>query len=534
MTQAAPAPSEAEIIAALTAENRALRELVEELRRSVSWFTRHVFGEKSEKLVLPEGQTQEDLLALLGQELPAPPAPETETITYERRKRKKSRDDAVTDEGLRFDEDVPMETILLPLSPEAQAIPEDRREVIGEKVTYRLAQRPTSHVILKYIRSVIRDREDRPEDGKKVKLFTAPAPANVLERSCADVSFLAGMLVDKFTYHLPLYRQHQRLLNNGITLARSTLTVQAGQAIDLLAPISDAQYKALLLNRVLAMDETPIKAGRKAPGKMRRGQLWPIYGEDDEVVFLYTDSRKHSHVRKILGDRFKGVLLSDGYDGYARYAEKMSGVTLANCWAHARRPFEGALKAEPEAAAKALKLIGLLYAHEERIREKELSGPEKLAYRTDHSLPVMKAFWEWCEGQCRRHDLVPTNPLSKALKYAMERKGPLQVFLSDPDVAIDTNHLERMAARPIAMGRKNWLFCSTEVGARRVAVIQSLLVTCRLQGVDPYVYLVDVLQRVGKHPARDVIDLTPRIWKEKFGHDPLKSDLDRVRSSTLG
>ena len=378
MTQAAPAPSEAEIIAALTAENRALRELVEELRRSVSWFTRHVFGEKSEKLVLPEGQTQEDLLALLGQELPAPPAPETETITYERRKRKKSRDDAVTDEGLRFDEDVPMETILLPLSPEAQAIPEDRREVIGEKVTYRLAQRPTSHVILKYIRSVIRDREDRPEDGKKVKLFTAPAPANVLERSCADVSFLAGMLVDKFTYHLPLYRQHQRLLNNGITLARSTLTVQAGQAIDLLAPISDAQYKALLLNRVLAMDETPIKAGRKAPGKMRRGQLWPIYGEDDEVVFLYTDSRKHSHVRKILGDRFKGVLLSDGYEGYARYAEKMSGVTLANCWAHARRPFEGALKAEPEAAAKALKLIGLLYAHEERIREKELSGPEKL------------------------------------------------------------------------------------------------------------------------------------------------------------
>ena len=334
MTQAAPAPSEAEIIAALTAENRALKEVVEELRRSVAWFTRHVFGEKSEKLILPEGQTQEDLLSLLGQALPAPPAPETETITYERGKRKKSRHDAVTDGGIRFDDTVPVETIILPLTPEAQAIPEDRREVVGEKVTYRLAQHPASHVILKYVRPVIKDRADQPDDGKKVKLFTAPAPANVLERSCADVSFLAGMLVDKFTYHLPLYRQHQRLLNNGITLARSTLTVQVSQAIDLLAPISDAQYKALLLNRVLAMDETPIKAGRKSRGKMRRGQLWPIYGENDEVVFLYTDSRKHSHVEKILGDLFKGVLLSDGYEGYARYAEKMSAVTLANCWAN--------------------------------------------------------------------------------------------------------------------------------------------------------------------------------------------------------
>ncbi len=103
------------------------------------------------------------------------------------------------------------------------------------------------------------------------------------------------------------------------------------------------------------MDETPIKAGRKARGKMRQGQLWPIYGENDEVVFRYTDSWKHAHVREILGDRFRGTLLSDGYDGYARYAEMMDGVTHANCWAHTRRPFESALDAEPEAAGQALK-----------------------------------------------------------------------------------------------------------------------------------------------------------------------------------
>ena len=183
-----------------------------------------------------------------------------------------------------------------------------------------------------------------------------------------------------------------------------------------------------------------------------------------------------------------------------------------------------------DAADQALALIGLLYAHEKEIRKEELSGKKKLDYRTRHSLPVVKAFWEWCDRQCRRHDLLPSSPLTRALKYAMERKVPLQVFLSDPDVPLDTNHVERVV-RPIAMGRKNWMFCWSEVGANRLAVIQSLLVTCRLHGIDPYVYLVDVFQRVGRHPAKEVADLTPRIWKDKFGHDPLKSDLDRIRAA---
>ena len=124
--------------------------------------------------------------------------------------------------------------------------------------------------------------------------------------------------------------------------------------------------------------------------------------------------------------------------------------------------------------------------------------------------------------------LVPSNPLAKALKYALERVAELQVFLSDPDVPIDTNHLER-ALRPIPMGRKNWLFCWSEVGARHVGVIQSLMTTCRLHDVNPYTYLVDVLQRVSDHPASQVELLTPRLWKEAFGDAPLQSDIDHVR-----
>ena len=123
---------------------------------------------------------------------------------------------------------------------------------------------------------------------------------------------------------------------------------------------------------------------------------------------------------------------------------------------------------------------------------------------------------------------MPSNPLTKALKYALARVDSLKVFLGDPDVPIDTNHLER-ALRPIPMGRKNYLFCWTELGAKQVGIIQSLLVTCKLQDINPYTYMVDVLQRISQHPASQVIELTPRVWKEKFAGNPLLSDLERLR-----
>ncbi len=217
-------------------------------------------------------------------------------------------------------------------------------------------------------------------------------------------------------------------------------------------------------------------------------------------------------------------LVGDGYPAYTAYAEQKAGVTHAECWAHCRRGFERAQEAEPSASAEALTLIGALYRHEQIIRERQLEGDRKLAYRNEHSEPIVKAFWGWCDDQCHRPDLLPSNPLAKALKYAKARHTSLQVFLSDPDVPIDTNHLER-GLRPIPMGKKNYLFAWTEIGAKRIGLIQSLLVTCRLQGVDPYTYLVDVLQRISEHPASQVVDLTPRVWKTKFSHNPMKSDL---------
>ena len=355
-------------------------------------------------------------------------------------------------------------------------------------------------------------------------ILTPPAPANVLERSVGDVSFLAGMLVDKFAYHLPLYRQHQRLRDSGIELSRSTLIGWTSRAIDLLAPITAAQSAHVLNSRVLAMDETSIKAGREAKGKMRTGWLWPVYGDSDEVVFHYAPSRAHRHVHAFLGE-FCGTLLTDGYEAYAAYAGQRPGEVLhAQCWSRTRRGFERANDSDPEAAAEALAMIGAMYGHEKQLRAEGLSGDDKRAYRHTHTRPVVETFWLWCDARCHRTELLAKSPLAKALNYALQRRTALEVFLQDPEVSIDTNHLER-ALRPIAMGKRNWLFASTEVGAQRVGIIQSLLATCRLHAVDPYTYLVDVLQRISVHPHKHVIELTPRHWKSLFADNPLRSDL---------
>jgi transposase len=504
-------------LAALRAENVALKATLAQAIQQLEWFKRQLFGRKSERYQpLDPAPGQGNLLADLATALAAQEAP-TETLSYTRRKAKE-RGAAVLDSGLRFDATVPVEVIELP-APQLQGPEAEAFEVIGEKVTHRLAQRPGSYVILEYHRPVLKRRDTE-------QLTTTPAPANVLERSIADVSFLVGMLIDKFLYHLPLYRQHQRLLQSGIQLSRMTLGILAARAIDLLEPIYQAQLEHIREGRVVTVDETPIKAGRSAPGKMRTAYFWPVYGEDHEICFPYASNRHFDNLKAILGAKFTGILQSDGYAAYARFSERTQDVTHAECWAHTRRHFERALEAEPQAAGEALRRIRELYAIEQTIRGRGLEGAEKLALRTEQSAPKVQDFWRWCDEQCQRLDLVPTNPLSKALVYARERIEALQVFLSDPDVAIDTNHIER-ALRPIPMGKKNYLFAWTELGARHIGIIQSLIVTCRLQGISPVVYLTDVLQRVSQQPARDVIDLTPRQWKVLFADNPLRSDLDR-------
>ena len=489
-------------------------------KQQLEWFKRQIFGQKSEKRVAPPPPGQMHL-----GELPIPEAhPDAPGQKVAGHTRRLPRTDFAQDKdesSLFFDEArVPVETIAV-ANPEVEGLATDAYEVIGEKVSHRLAQRPGSYVILKYVRPVIKRRDTQT-------IHCPAAPAGVIEGSRADVSFIAGLLLDKFAWHLPLYRQHQRLEDAGIRVSRAWLTQLGAKGCALLDPIYEAQLASIRASRIKAMDETPIKAGRSGPGKMKGGYFWPVYGERDEVCFPFFASRAHAHVETVLGldPVERGVLLSDGYGAYDAYAKK-TGIIHAHCWTHCRREFINAENVEPVLAAEALDRIGALYAVEAQIRQKKLRGEAKREYRHDHARPIVDAFFRWVQRKFEEQGLLPSNPLTQALAYARNRRVSLEVFLADPDVPIDTNHLER-ALRPIPQGRKNWMFCWTELGARHVGIVQSLITTCRLHDVDPYDYLVDVLQRVDRHPAADVAQLTPRLWKQHFGENPLRSDISSL------
>lgn len=502
----------------LEQENALLRAEITELKRQLQWFQQQLFGSKTERRVIDPPQ-QTHFHNLLGEAPQTPPEPERQTgeVKHRGTAPKQRSDQDVNDWGLRFTANVPVQVIQE--TPEELNGPDaDQYEVVDSRITQRIAQRTTSHVILQFERLVIK----RKADGK---LLTPAAPEAVLDRSVADVSFLAGMLVDKFLYHLPLHRQHQRLTRVGITLSRATLTNLCKRSIELLRPIVEAQLTHVLQSKVLAMDETPIKAGLQRPGKLKQCWFWPIFGEDNEVVFTFADNRGRMHIENTLKQHFKGTLLTDGYSAYASYHKQMEGLIHAQCWVHGRRVLLEAEGQEPEVVKQALLLIQGLYDLEENIRQQKLSGEKKRDYRLTHSKPLVDQFFAYCQDQLRRPDLTPSDRWLKSLNYVLKREHQLRVFLEDPDVAMDTNHLER-EIRPIPLGKRNWLFCWTELGAEHVGIIQSLISTCKLHDINPTTYLIDVLQRIDRHPAKDIADLTPRLWKEKFAANPLRSVVD--------
>jgi transposase len=291
----------------------ALLAQVGELHRQVEWFKRQLFGQKSERqLVQPD--PQQGSLGQAFDSLSTQQEGKVKVAAHERVRKSCKPADGGEDATVFFDEtQVPVEVVEVP-NPEIEGLAPEDYEIVGEKATHRLAQRPAAYVVLKYVRQVIKRRDTG-------ELACAPAPAGVIEGSRADVSFIAGMIVDKFAYHLPLYRQHQRLTAAGFRVSRPWLTQLMQTAVSLLEPIHDAQLAGVLADRVKSMDETPIKAGVSGVGKMKTAYFWPIYGVNDEICFLYYPDRSAKNVADALGLKPPdgAVLLTDGYAERRRF-----------------------------------------------------------------------------------------------------------------------------------------------------------------------------------------------------------------------
>jgi len=380
--------------------------------------------------------------------------------------------------------------------------------VIGETVSEMLDWVPARLRVL---------RIRRPKYGCRAcgTIHQAPAPERPIAKGLASPGLLAYVLVSKYCDHQPLYRQSQIFARHGVHLNRSTLANWVGGATWWLKPLHDRLAEHVFASTKLFADDTPIPVLDPGRGRTRTGRLW-AYARDDRpwggtdppaVIYFYSPDRRAERPAGHLNS-FKGILQVDGYAGFEQLT-RCGDITLAACWAHARRKFYDVHEATGSPiAAEALDRIGALYAIEKEIRGR--SANERRGARDIRTRPLVDAMKPWLEN---RLALVPMrSALAQAIRYALARWPALCRFLDDGRIELDNNPVER-AIRPIALGRKNHLFAGSDGGADRWAIVASLIATAKLNNAEPHAYLKDVLERMTNgHPMHEIHNLLPWNW----------------------
>jgi transposase len=381
--------------------------------------------------------------------------------------------------------------------------------VIGETVSEMLDHVPAR---LRVIRIC------RPRYGCRAcgTIHQAPAPERPIARGLASPALLAHVLVAKYCDHLPLYRQSQIFARHGVEIDRSTLANWVGGACWWLEPLQARLAKHVFASQKLFADDTPIPVLDPGRGRTKTGRLW-VYARDDRpwsgadppaAVYLYSPDRRAERPASHLA-KFKGVVQVDGYPGFERLSDG-GDVQLAACWAHARRKFYEVHQAtDSPIAAEALRRIAELYAIETIIRGQTAAARQSA--RRSRSLPLVANMKAWLQMQLAQ--ILPRGGLGDAIRYALSRWSALCCFLDDGRIELDNNTVER-AIRPITLGRKNHLFAGSDGGATRWATVSSLITTAKLNDVEPFAYLKDVLERMSNgHPMNRLDDLLPWNWQ---------------------
>lgn len=470
---------------------------------------RLIFGAKSERFIssgpLP-GQLQLDL----GGE-PSAAQPETEKAViapYERNKKKPVK---IAPHGrLPLPASLPRQEIIL--EPQGDTTGMKR---IGEEVTEELDYKPGKFFVRRFIRPKYAPQEQSQgspegEEMPAAAILIAPLPARPIEKGIPGAGLLSHLLVSKMVDHLPLYRQMKIFEREGIKIADSTLGGWFGAACKLLVPLYEAQERLILGTSYLQMDETPIKVLESAKkGSTHRGYFWVCYAPVERMALFEYDPRRSADLPKNLLSDFQGDLQSDGYSVYEQFG-KMQGITLSACMAHARREFEKALEYDKERAGHAMQLIQQLYAVERKARGEQLDHAERLALRQKSSRPIFDQLATYLRQELQ--SAPPKAPITKAIAYSLTRWEKLGRFLDDGKLEIDNNLVEN-AIRPVALGRKNYLFAGNHEAAQRLAMMYSFMASCKMAQVNPADWLRDVLFRIPNHPVNRVAELLPHLWK---------------------
>ncbi|WP_420460842.1 IS66 family transposase [Neolewinella sp.] len=503
---------------------------IDALRHELAELKRLIFAAKSERFV-PAAPVAEQM-ALWDQELPHDDAacggqPATEKISYQRRRRSKAK------------QSHPGRTLLPEHFPVRQIRVEPPGQntsdliEIGQDITRKVDYTPGKLEVIEYVRpryvhpaaKVSQHEEEEYAQGSAV--IQAPAPDQVLPKAIAGAGLLTQLAIAKFIDHLPLYRQRAMFRRDyDWNIPSSTLGDWFAATCALLEPLYAALEKQVLDTDYLQGDESRITVlergaeptknnSHRYPPKFRKvhlGYMWvfrnPVAGG---VLFAYRPGRGANILHETL-DSFGGILQSDGYSAYTSFMKKHPAVALVSCLAHIRRKFFDARSNHPELAELALRAIQYLYRIEDICCRYGLDPERRRWLRQRSARPAYTALLEWVNEQ--RRTSLSKGGIGKALSYAHNHLPRLGAYLDDGRIEIDNNLIENKI-RPLALGRKNYLFAGSRDGARRAAMLYSFFGSCREAGVNEREWLQDVLLRIGQHPINRIEELLPGRWKAK-------------------
>ena len=479
-----------------------LEEQVHYLTEQLEWFKRQLFGKKSEKIVEVKNEEQ---LYFAGFDKLAKIAPEEKQPipAHDRKKRQSTGKDKITHPA-----DLPIEQQIIDLPEEEKICSETCLPLvkIGDEVSSKLAYKPGSY----YIKQIIRPKYALPQNSLG-GIRIASLPDSLLTRCQADESFLADILTKKFNDHLPLYRISEILGQNGIGISRQNLSqwvVRCGQA---LKPLYDEMASQILLSENVYMDETPIAMLEPGKGKTHTAFMWVMVGgkaaDPPYRAYHFRKTREHHHAEEILSG-YKGVLHSDKFGAYEKLAARKQFIWCP-CYTHIRRKFFEAESGDLKFKDWVLRKIRYLFMYEKVAWAR--SEKERLRIRQEKESPIIDELIAAIKDKLINGKYLPKSKFREALGYFCGLIPYLKNYTQLPWARLDNNVAER-AVRPLAIGRKNWLFVGNETGGEAAAVLFSLVQTCRGLGINPREYLEDVMRRLMSHPVNKINELLPDQW----------------------
>ena len=459
------------------------------LRHRLDQLERLVFGSKHERFI-PATSPEQLSLGLPTDVVKPAEVVALEKIEYTRKKKQSS--EKINTGRMKLPADLPREQVILEPDEDVSGFIR-----IGEEVTEELERIPGKL----FVRQYLRPKYARPEGAGVV---IAELPARPIDKGIPGPGLLAQIVIDKYTDHLPVHRQLQRFEREGIKLASSTLGDWISGTCALLEPLYQALKREVLSSDYLQADETPIKVlDKDKKGTTHRGYHWVYHAPLKRMVlFDYREGRGREGPQECLKD-FKGWLQTDGYAVYEQF--NTSEVTLLHCMAHARRKFDEANDNDAQRSAYVLTEMQKLYAIEREIKDQPHS--ERFTVRQLRSLPILEQLKSWMLENYKA--VTPKSPIGIALHYSLERWDKLMIYTTDGKLEIDNNLVEN-AIRPVAVGRKNYLFAGSHNGAQRAAMLYSFLGTCKINEVNPFEWLRSTLDRISNYPINRITELLPR------------------------